>query len=612
MNAAKLHPGLADLVVTHYIGGRDQAGRFEGHGSAQFIGGHVFTGHFKDGMMEGDGVYRWSDGTLFTGEFRRNSISGLGTYEWPDGTVYVGSVLGGLRHGQGILKGKDGFPLYDGQWYMGRRHGYGILSYNSEQTSRYEGSWKDDHREGKGTMHYPSGNVYSGEWSKGIKCGVGTMLWHDRGERYIGSWLNDQQNGRGEHVWMDCQPEQQWLGTQRHMCNRFHGEWENGVRHGVGTFYYANGARYNGEWCRGIKQGKGLFIHDDGTLYAGKFLHDHAQRDVSLQVVQDATRIQPSLQLHIGDILGAIPNLAAELTRLQKTILRANSELKSIYQAHVTNDIEKGIFAVPFYQLHKICSNCAICPATLSPSKINSILLAMRRQHATVTEVEVLRHNAQSQGHRGAIQPGYASSMCSVPCYDTVRSEMDMESEPLLYREFVEVIVRIAVAISSRHSPELTPSAAFQEIMANHIRRILPLSVEKPIEGSEMVPRWPSKHASISFQQALFVAYHLLADNKKAGSESEHADRMSMAYSSLCTLAEWPLSSDTSSLLLLANGEFIKSELQTLFEGKSESSLSTIVDVALGNLKSETCISDTRFTVRKVPLASVHRYLVAK
>ena len=79
-----------------------------------------------------------------------------------------------------------------------------------------------------------------------------------------------------------------------------------------------------------------------------------------------------------------------------------------------------------------------------------------------------------------------------------------------------------------------------------------------------------------------------------------------------CTLAEWPLSSDTSSLLLLANGEFIKSELQTLFEGKSESSLSTIVDVALGNLKSETCISDTRFTMRKVPLTSVHRYLVAK
>ena len=127
-----------------------------------------------------------------------------------------------------------------------------------------------------------------------------------------------------------------------------------------------------------------------------------------------------------------------------------------------------------------------------------------------------------------------------------------------------------------------------------------------------MVPRWPSKHASISFQQALFVAYHLLADNKKAGSESEHADRMSMAYSSLCSLAEWPLSSDTSSLLLLANGEFIKSELQSLFEGKSESSLSTIVGAALGNLKSETCISGTRFSIRKVPLASVHRYLVAK
>ena len=36
----------------------------------------------------------------------------------------------------------------------------------------------------------------------------------------------------------------------------FEGEFVNGLRHGFGTFYYANGAKYEGGWKNNMKHGK--------------------------------------------------------------------------------------------------------------------------------------------------------------------------------------------------------------------------------------------------------------------------------------------------------------------------------------------------------------------
>lgn len=593
MNNAKLHPGLADLVVTQYTGGRDQARRFEGRGNAQFIGGHTYVGDFKDGMMDGEGVYKWSDGTIFTGGFRRNTISGFGTYTWPDGTVYVGNVFRGFRHGQGTLKGMNGSPCYDGEWFLGSRHGHGTLSYNLEQSSRYEGSWVNDNREGRGTMYYASGNIYLGEWSKGIKCGVGKMIWNDRGERYVGSWLNDRQNGRGEHVWIEAQPQHQWLGTQRHMCNRFCGQWEAGVRHGVGTFYYANGARYNGQWFHGIKQGNGLFIHDDGALYAGKFWRDHVQKDDTEREYLDANRIQPNVHLHIGDALGESSTIVDQ-RRLQKNILRANSELKNIYQAYVTNDIERGVFAMSFRQFRLFCFKTSIIPVVLSVSKVNSILLALRRQHAAVINMAVLKNSKLASIPKN-IQPGYTETMCSMPSFDAAEAgtEIDMECEPLLYREFVEAVVRIAIAVAAHHNPELVPSAAFQDVMAKYVRPILPLSTEMPEAALS------SNHASISLQRAFFLMF-----NSETGTDEGRVQKLTRIYSSLCILAQKPAPSDTDSLLFLAEGEVLLSEMQSLLPSKCESTIG-ILDAAFSNLKTEP----TPRPARRLPISTMQRYL---
>lgn len=36
----------------------------------------------------------------------------------------------------------------------------------------------------------------------------------------------------------------------------YDGEFRKGLRHGYGTFIYANGARYEGEWFDNMKSGK--------------------------------------------------------------------------------------------------------------------------------------------------------------------------------------------------------------------------------------------------------------------------------------------------------------------------------------------------------------------
>jgi radial spoke head protein 1 len=45
--------------------------------------------------------------------------------------------------------------------------------------------------------------------------------------------------------------------------------YENGKRHGQGTYRFKNGARYIGEYVMNKKHGQGTFIYPDGSKYEG-------------------------------------------------------------------------------------------------------------------------------------------------------------------------------------------------------------------------------------------------------------------------------------------------------------------------------------------------------
>jgi hypothetical protein len=51
-----------------------------------------------------------------------------------------------------------------------------------------------------------------------------------------------------------------------------------GLRHGAGTFYYADGSRYCGQWEENVKCGYGVHTHPDGGVSEGIFKLDRLVR----------------------------------------------------------------------------------------------------------------------------------------------------------------------------------------------------------------------------------------------------------------------------------------------------------------------------------------------
>lgn len=49
------------------------------------------------------------------------------------------------------------------------------------------------------------------------------------------------------------------------------GDYENGIKHGYGTFYYLNNRKYEGEWRNGKQNGQGKLSINDSVVYEGNF-----------------------------------------------------------------------------------------------------------------------------------------------------------------------------------------------------------------------------------------------------------------------------------------------------------------------------------------------------
>jgi len=252
-----------------------------------------------------------------------------------------------------------------------------------KDNSFYEGNWKDGKRYGKGKYMYPSANWYEGDWVDNKREGNGIMMWTTINEKYVGDWRDEMQNGFGTHIWLEER------GISKLMRNRFEGYWLNGMRHGTGVFFYANGSKYEGEWKNNLKDGYGIFTFEDGTSYAGPFEKDKmvnrvlqstilanpldksiASQSVEAKVPKgkqpqkkeekkkQVASLQPQTtnikvitttrakkesegnpyktMLAIEDLLVLDDNAAESLKEVQNIMLRRNVELKKLYQKYST------------------------------------------------------------------------------------------------------------------------------------------------------------------------------------------------------------------------------------------------------------------------------------
>mmetsp|Transcript_34282 Transcript_34282/g.33511 ORF Transcript_34282/g.33511 Transcript_34282/m.33511 type:complete len:124 (-) Transcript_34282:408-779(-) len=83
-----------------------------------------------------------------------------------NGRIYNGEWFMGKRQGQGIMNYPNG-DIYEGEWMKDFREGFGILKFTKGDT--YEGEWLQDRMHGKGILAHPEGSVYEGIWEEGSK-----------------------------------------------------------------------------------------------------------------------------------------------------------------------------------------------------------------------------------------------------------------------------------------------------------------------------------------------------------------------------------------------------------------------------------------------------------
>ncbi|KAK7201546.1 phosphatidylinositol-4-phosphate 5-kinase-like protein [Novymonas esmeraldas] len=126
----------------------------------------------------------------------------------------------------------------------------------------YNGSFKDGRIEGYGVYTYAkTGDVYEGEWKADLKHGHGSYVFAN-GDRYVGQWYMGHKHGKGLFVFANG--------------DEYVGSWTNNQMNGYGTFLLAsNGDRYEGYWKEGIRQGQGTLYHDNGDMYDGEWTSGH-------------------------------------------------------------------------------------------------------------------------------------------------------------------------------------------------------------------------------------------------------------------------------------------------------------------------------------------------
>ncbi|EGZ14875.1 hypothetical protein PHYSODRAFT_504737 [Phytophthora sojae] len=542
MNSPPLDPRVLANVARSYEGETLLAPEcdvpvYHGKGRLEFKTGFTYVGDFVHGRMHGTGRIEWhASGVAYEGDFTHNEITGRGTYWWPNGSSYVGDVKRGKRHGRGVFvtgdrgvpkpllfafrsheteghdvdggggdghddaKGEDDVGLvmaqsnarYDGEWENGLPHGCGELVFDAARNIRYEGQFVEGKREGKGHMHYAYGSVYVGDWKADVKCGQGVMTWMTpRGdgellnpedstplERYDGEWLNDYQEGFGRHVWL-VNPLSVSATGSTSKNNWYEGEFHEGLRHGRGVFFYANGARYEGEWKTNVKEGYGLFFYEDGRVFVGLFRQDRsvegsyatastttggivpvspvkadsAETNVASTVISSSQPPSSSssvagIMLFINDLLpiSDIPKREKARKAVEHAALRINTELRALYRGCIkesrrsasssSNDPDESGTLLEVFECRQLLSQCGFY---FTSGQLESLMQEVRRAQRSGAMACAASMNIAEY----FLEDLPVENRANHPL-DPTRLEIVPWDEVLLFREFVELFVRIA------------------------------------------------------------------------------------------------------------------------------------------------------------------------
>jgi hypothetical protein len=208
----------------------------------------------------------------------------------------VKSKYSHVRHGFGEFETNK--TRHQGEWKDNKEHGFGVFVVNPNHRRglegyRCEGEWKDGEMNGYGTCVFTSGDSYRGhnlnsefdgygvyshvstggvskcEYKNGIKDGFGT--YESNNMSHSGLYSNDKfVRGRGTIQ----SPAGTYVGDLKGYATKT-------LKHGNGTYTYANGDVYEGQFKNDKQYGKGKLTMPDGTVQEGIWSGDKLTGEVT-------------------------------------------------------------------------------------------------------------------------------------------------------------------------------------------------------------------------------------------------------------------------------------------------------------------------------------------
>jgi antitoxin component YwqK of YwqJK toxin-antitoxin module len=211
-----------------------------------FENNYIFEGRFSGGMANVFGYEFYESGGMgergnckYKGIFKDGMYDGIGEqYDVNGNLIYCGEFENGLKSGHGCLYNEDRDIIYNGEFNYDKKQGFGN-EFNDLQNLIYTGDFLNGKRHGHGTENYVNDTEYllinyRGMFKEGLYDGWGT--------EYVN--IIDEYSNVTTHL-------------------RFEGEYSNGLRHGLGQYNYINGkCEYIGNYLEGQKTGFGVEFHD--------------------------------------------------------------------------------------------------------------------------------------------------------------------------------------------------------------------------------------------------------------------------------------------------------------------------------------------------------------
>ena len=147
--------------------------------------------------------------------------------------------------------------------YYGEKNSLNHLAYGRgllicANGSHYLGYFKEDFfQDGMGKSINSEGNIYFGQFKKGISNGIGRFT-TKTGNKFEGYWVDNKLEGFGI---ISIEKSEQY----------YTGELKNGTFHGIGKFSNKNDMEYQGEFKEGKMDGTGRLIYRNKKEYKGEF-----------------------------------------------------------------------------------------------------------------------------------------------------------------------------------------------------------------------------------------------------------------------------------------------------------------------------------------------------